>query len=431
LSEFKKRKTPINKQTNPAKHTFIQNPKTKSQFKIINDKNNEGVGNINNNPNNFIAEGGYCQNIPGVAQNGAWLGPPKPLDIPSDNDDDDNIDTFTDEICSENEKINKLHIKYVKQNNLTELNNKNYFNVARNNMNNNNNGSDHYNGGGGEEFFFGESGGPKNFVPVAKSFNEKNNTSTRFSTNESNDSFDSGNYNKYNFYDDNRYVTPNRGCNFNNTNIPNQNQNPNSNMSSFAQRKINFTTFNNNLPNNCNNNLNGGNPCMNFQKSSSVCIPGHYGPSPINANNNNFIQYSQTPNGIYSPNIFGNFYSTNIMNNINNSLINVPNPQQNINAMPMPENAFTINVDTGNKNNSDKKKTKKSKEELDQTLFLINLDNIIQGKDQRTTIMIRHIPNKYSTQSLLDEINAQFKGKYDFFYLPMDFEVNIFSINFF
>jgi hypothetical protein len=37
--------------------------------------------------------------------------------------------------------------------------------------------------------------------------------------------------------------------------------------------------------------------------------------------------------------------------------------------------------------------------------------------------MIRHIPNKYSTQSLLEEINVQFKGKYDFFYLPMDFEV--------
>jgi hypothetical protein len=37
--------------------------------------------------------------------------------------------------------------------------------------------------------------------------------------------------------------------------------------------------------------------------------------------------------------------------------------------------------------------------------------------------MIRHIPNKYSTLSLLDEINIQFRGKYDFFYLPMDFEV--------
>jgi len=36
--------------------------------------------------------------------------------------------------------------------------------------------------------------------------------------------------------------------------------------------------------------------------------------------------------------------------------------------------------------------------------------------------MIRHIPNKYSTTSLLEEINIEFKGKFDFFYLPMDYD---------
>ncbi len=86
----------------------------------------------------------------------------------------------------------------------------------------------------------------------------------------------------------------------------------------------------------------------------------------------------------------------------------------------MLDNAFSINLD---KNILDKKKIKKSKDELDQTLFIINVENILYGRDKRTTIMIRHIPNKYSTSSLLEEINVQFKGKYDFFYLPMDFEV--------
>lgn len=38
--------------------------------------------------------------------------------------------------------------------------------------------------------------------------------------------------------------------------------------------------------------------------------------------------------------------------------------------------------------------------------------------------MIRNIPNKYSKQLLLEEINSKFAGKYDFFYLPMDFQNN-------
>lgn len=51
-------------------------------------------------------------------------------------------------------------------------------------------------------------------------------------------------------------------------------------------------------------------------------------------------------------------------------------------------------------------------------------DQVIEGKDKRTTIMVRHIPNKYNSATMLEEVNALFKGKYDFFYLPMDFEVN-------
>ena len=70
-----------------------------------------------------------------------------------------------------------------------------------------------------------------------------------------------------------------------------------------------------------------------------------------------------------------------------------------------------------------KKKIKKSKEEVDQTLFKIVIENIIHGIDKRTTVMIRHIPNKYGTQTLMEELNTVCKGKYDFFYLPMDYEV--------
>jgi hypothetical protein len=39
----------------------------------------------------------------------------------------------------------------------------------------------------------------------------------------------------------------------------------------------------------------------------------------------------------------------------------------------------------------------------------------------RTTIMIKNVPNKYSQRALLDVIDVNHSGKYDFFYLPIDF----------
>jgi hypothetical protein len=45
------------------------------------------------------------------------------------------------------------------------------------------------------------------------------------------------------------------------------------------------------------------------------------------------------------------------------------------------------------------------------------------GQDSRTTLMIRNIPNKYTQKILMQTIDAQgFCGKYDFFYLPIDFK---------
>lgn len=38
--------------------------------------------------------------------------------------------------------------------------------------------------------------------------------------------------------------------------------------------------------------------------------------------------------------------------------------------------------------------------------------------------MLRNIPNKYTRDMILDEIdNYSFKKKYDFFYLPIDYQV--------
>jgi protein phosphatase 1 regulatory subunit 42 len=44
----------------------------------------------------------------------------------------------------------------------------------------------------------------------------------------------------------------------------------------------------------------------------------------------------------------------------------------------------------------------------------------MKRKEKRTTIMIRHIPNKYNMTTLIDELNEDFKGKFDILYLPLD-----------
>ena len=46
---------------------------------------------------------------------------------------------------------------------------------------------------------------------------------------------------------------------------------------------------------------------------------------------------------------------------------------------------------------------------------------VIIGLDTRTTFMVRNIPNKYTQEMLLAELNETHKGKYDFLYLRIDF----------
>ncbi|KQK20076.1 protein MEI2-like 2 [Brachypodium distachyon] len=54
--------------------------------------------------------------------------------------------------------------------------------------------------------------------------------------------------------------------------------------------------------------------------------------------------------------------------------------------------------------------------------YQLDLEKIRKGEDNRTTLMIKNIPNKYTSKMLLAAIDELHKGTYDFFYLPIDFK---------
>lgn len=56
--------------------------------------------------------------------------------------------------------------------------------------------------------------------------------------------------------------------------------------------------------------------------------------------------------------------------------------------------------------------------------FRLNIQQIVDGFDQRTTIMIKNIPNKYTQKMLLERLDTKHAGRYDFFYLPIDLKNN-------
>ena len=113
-----------------------------------------------------------------------------------------------------------------------------------------------------------------------------------------------------------------------------------------------------------------------------------------------------------------NSYNLNDKNakNINNTLNN-NSLENNNNVCPIIEQNNKIKIN--NKNfiiNNNKGNLKGEKQ-------VLNLDDIVTGKDTRTTVMIRNIPIKYTDEILIDDIN-EFNGKYDCLYMPYDYEKN-------
>ena len=167
---------------------------------------------------------------------------------------------------------------------------------------------------------------------------------------------------------------------------------------------INFK--NDNINNNCKNFLRKNN----FQKNQNKNKFPY--PQYNMSNYIPYIPYSQYLNGsfIFNDNRFQSYYFPKNFFKINNEY----------------NFYFINNINNYNYNfhNNENKNNKKKINKIEPKFFAINLENILKGIDTRTTVMIRHIPNKYSYKNILDEINFACKDKYDYFYLPLDSENN-------
>ncbi len=141
------------------------------------------------------------------------------------------------------------------------------------------------------------------------------------------------------------------------------------------------------------------------KKNQSNLYYTYYGLNNNNYLNNNMIKnstfsYSRTSTNNNNITYTNNFSkSSNLNNYINNNLINYSSHKNNI-----------IN---------DKK---------DNSEFIININDIILGKEKRTSVRIKNIPVKYTNQDFMKEIdnrmgfnkNINYRN-YDLFYLPMNY----------
>ena len=160
-------------------------------------------------------------------------------------------------------------------------------------------------------------------------------------------------------------------------------------------------------------------------------------------NNNNFFQINNNQ-PLFNANM--NNFPININPNLNNQIFN-NNMINNTNLLKPISNNYLNNASLGNNNMINYNNNWNNKQifmnekknnsftsypvisergvpglyNLDSPKNIINLENILRNRDKRTTLIIRNIPNKYTINLLLKELNQNFENKFDIVYLPQDY----------
>lgn len=145
----------------------------------------------------------------------------------------------------------------------------------------------------------------------------------------------------------------------------------------------------------------------------------------------------QTP--IFQPQVASRMLKNQVLQNLQHKIIDPKHPFSRPSPSLRPQfesqdliqgnlsNRSCLNLSTEDSSREEIQERGKPKKrplyENEKNLYVIRLDIINSGKDTRTTVMIKNIPNKYSQKMLLHAIDKRFVGTYDFLYLPIDFKV--------
>ena len=195
---------------------------------------------------------------------------------------------------------------------------------------------------------------------------------------------------------------------------------PNVNFPNYQNQNI---IYNNKFP---------GTPNFSYMNNYQLTpvLNEHQFYSPITPYNNPFLNKNIDNMNFINNNIENNdtFHSVHI-NNLNSNNENT-NDEIILNKMITKQSKFKKNKKSLNKNqtnfdnsniNSNVITNQNKKPNQEEEKNKIDIFNIILHKDKRTTLMIKNIPNKYTINTFLEEINVDFKNKYDLFYLPIDY----------
>ena len=252
------------------------------------------------------------------------------------------------------------------------------------------------------------------------------------------------NLNQLMMKNNNTQIIKNNNANDNNNNNykNNKNNNINNNLNSNMKNNIN-NNINNNLNNNMNSNMNNGmfdNTNQNYNKSYNTVNKNSISYVRANSMNNqnmmnkelnmNYMSMMSNMKDMNYPNNYQYMQNLNSQNqqinknqipNNQNLNFNYTFPQQiyiqNYQQILNQQNIYKNNRIIPNFNQMNMIKNNNSSNDNK-----IKIDDIIIGKEKRTTLMLRNIPNKYTLNNVIEEIDRSFWGKYDYINLPIDYE---------
>nr|GMD80762.1 protein MEI2-like 4 isoform X1 [Ipomoea batatas] len=150
---------------------------------------------------------------------------------------------------------------------------------------------------------------------------------------------------------------------------------------------------------------------------ASVFHPGSLGSLRISGNSPQPLEF--VPHNIFSPG--------------NGSCMDLPIPSKNVGlhsphqrCMMFPSRGQMIPMMNAFDSPTGRTRSRRNEGTSSQTdnkkQFELDIDRIMRGDDKRTTLMIKNIPNKYTSKMLLAAIDERHRGSYDFIYLPIDFK---------